>query len=89
MLRLTTALLALRSGYVVVGSLPTTDGRSDTAAAGCLLILDWNGNVVQTVTGHHINGPWDRTAVDGDDFASCLAALNSVIANPLSAPHNR
>ena len=67
---LTTALVALRSGYVVVGSLPTTDGMSDTIGAGCLLILDWNGDVVQTIVGHHINGPWDMTAVDGDD-AGC------------------
>src|SRR5262249_17742739 len=28
---LTTALVALRSGFVIVGSLPTTDGMSDTA----------------------------------------------------------
>jgi hypothetical protein len=65
---LTTALVALRSGYVVVGSLPTTDGMSDTAEAGCLLILDWNGAVVQTIVGHHLNGPWDMTAADGDDL---------------------
>jgi hypothetical protein len=34
---LTTALVALRSGFVVVGSLPTTDGSAATARAGCLL----------------------------------------------------
>jgi len=67
---LTTALVALRSGYVVVGSLPTSDGTAATAKAGCLLVLDWNGNVVQTIVGHHINGPWDMTAADGDDLAA-------------------
>jgi len=78
---LTTALVALRSGYVVVGSLPTTDGMSDSAAAGCLLILDWNGDVVQTVTGHHLNGPWDMTAVDGDDYAALFVTnvLNGTV----------
>ena len=64
---LTTALVALRSGFVVVGSLPTADGTSATAQAGCLLVLDSNGHVVETISGHHINGPWDMTAVDGDE----------------------
>lgn len=63
---LTTALVALRSGFVVVGSLPTTDGTSATAQAGCLVVLDWNGNVVETISGHDINGPWDMTSVDED-----------------------
>lgn len=67
---LTTALVALRSGFVIVGSLPTTDGTAATAQAGCLLVLDSNGNVVETFSGHHINGPWDMTAVDGGSLAA-------------------
>src|SRR5689334_3831628 len=55
---LTTALVVLRSGWVIVGSLPTTDGMADTAMAGCLLVLDSNGNVVETITDPQINGPW-------------------------------
>lgn len=67
---LTTALVALQSGFVVVGSLPTSDGTSATAKAGCLLVLDSNGAVVETISGHHINGPWDMTALDsGGSFA--------------------
>jgi hypothetical protein len=62
---LTTALVVLRSGWVIVGSLPTTDGMSDTAQAGCLLVLDSNGNVVETITDQQINGPWDMTVLDG------------------------
>jgi hypothetical protein len=62
---LTTALVVLRSGWVIVGSLPTTDGMSDTAQAGCLLVLDSNGNVVETITDPNINGPWDMTVFDG------------------------
>jgi sugar lactone lactonase YvrE len=61
---LTTALVVLRSGWVVVGSLPTTDGMADTAQAGCLLVLDSNGNVVETITDPQINGPWDMTVFD-------------------------
>src|SRR5579872_4011885 len=40
---LTTALVVLRSGWVVVGSLPTTDGMAATAKAGCLIVLDSMG----------------------------------------------
>src|SRR5579864_2086591 len=37
---LTTALVVLRTGWVIVGSLPTTDGTSATAKAGCLIGLN-------------------------------------------------
>jgi hypothetical protein len=62
---LTTALVTLRSGFVVVGSLPTKDGTAATAAVGCLIVLDSGGNVVETFSNPNINGPWDMTAVDG------------------------
>jgi hypothetical protein len=67
-LGLTTALVVLASGWVIVGSLPTTDGTSATAQAGCLLVLDSSGNPVETISGPPINGPWDMTAV-GDGTA--------------------
>ena len=37
---LTTALSVLSNGWVIVGSLPTSDGTSATAKAGCLLVLN-------------------------------------------------
>jgi len=61
---LTTALVALKTGWVVVGSLPTTNGKAPTAKAGCLLVLDSNGEVVETFFGSLVNGPWDMTAAD-------------------------
>lgn len=61
---LTTALVALRSGWVIVGSLPTADGTAATAQAGCLIVLDSNGNVVETIAGPWINGPWDMSVFD-------------------------
>lgn len=61
---LTTALVVLRSGWVVVGSLPTTDGTSATAQAGCLLVLNPSGNVSETIYGTLINGPWDMAVLD-------------------------
>jgi hypothetical protein len=64
---LTTALSVLPGGYVVVGSLPTTNGKSATAKYGCLIVLDPNGKPVSTISGSHIAGPWDMTAVtDGN-----------------------
>ena len=60
---LTTALVVLRSGFVVVGSLPAPGGTLD-GSAGALTILDSHGHVVTTLTGGDINGPWDMTAVD-------------------------
>jgi hypothetical protein len=59
----------LRSGWVIVGSLPTTDGTIGTVGAGCLIVLDANGNPVETFSGGVINGPWDMTASDDGDKA--------------------
>jgi len=79
---LTTALVALKSGWVVVGSLPTTDGTSQTAKAGCLLILNPMGDVVETIFGAPINGPWDMTAADNGDTATLFVSnvLNGTVA---------
>ena len=60
---LTTALSILPGGYVVVGSLPTTNGQSATAQLGCLIVLDSRGHAVETIAGQNIAGPWDMTAV--------------------------
>jgi hypothetical protein len=60
---LTTALNVLPGGYVVVGSLPTANGKSATAQLGCLIVLDATGKPVETIAGAQIQGPWDSTAV--------------------------
>ncbi|HTT29322.1 MAG TPA: hypothetical protein VMG37_12995 [Solirubrobacteraceae bacterium] len=72
---LTTALAVTRSGFVIVGSLPTSDGSAKTAKAGCLLVLDSSGKVVRTIAGGPINGPWDMTAVD-HGFVTTLYVTN-------------
>ncbi len=79
---LTTALVALRSGFVVVGSLPTSDGTAATALPGCLIVLDSRGTVVETFAGNGINGPWDMTAVDGGTVAALFVTnvLNGTVA---------
>jgi hypothetical protein len=58
---LTTALGIVPGGYVVVGSLPTTNGMSGTAEYGCLIVLDPHGHPVSTISGKNIQGPWDMT----------------------------
>ncbi len=60
---LTTALSILPGGYVVVGSLPTTNGMSATAQYGCLILLNSHGKPVETIFGNNIQGPWDMTSV--------------------------
>ena len=79
---LTTALVALRSGYVVVGSLPAPGGMSSAATAGALTILDPDGQVVKTISGGDINGPWDMTAADfGRDVTLFVTnVLNGTVA---------
>ena len=59
---LTTALNVLPGGYVVVGSLPTTNGKTATAKYGCLIVLDSEGKAVETIASKNIQGPWDSTA---------------------------
>lgn len=58
---LTTALGLLPHGYVVVGSLPTANGKAATAKAGCLIVLNSKGSAVETIAGPKIQGPWDMT----------------------------
>jgi hypothetical protein len=81
-LGLTTALVVLEQGWVIVGSLPTTDGTSATAQAGCLIVLDSMGNAVETFFGSLINGPWDMTAFDGEHSAALFVTnvLNGTVA---------
>ncbi|MGA2986817.1 MAG: hypothetical protein ABSG32_23700 [Terriglobia bacterium] len=79
---LTTALVVLRTGWVIVGSLPTTDGMTDTIGAGCLIVLNSRGNPVETFYGSLINGPWDMTAEESDQEASVFVTnvLNGTVA---------
>ncbi|MEW2486955.1 hypothetical protein [Streptomyces sp. NPDC048411] len=79
---LTTALSILPGGWVVVGSLPTADGTSETAQAGCLLVLDSHGRVRETLAGGGINGPWDMTATSSGDRTDLFVTnvLNGTVA---------
>jgi hypothetical protein len=79
---LTTALSILDNDWVIVGSLPTVAGNPATAKAGCLLVLNSEGRVVETIHGHGINGPWDMTAVSQRGIAALFVTnvLNGTVA---------
>ena len=81
-LGLTTALVALSSGFVIVGSLPTKNGSSASMQAGCLIVLDSSGTPVETISGAPINGPWDMTAQDAGSTATLFVTnvLNGTVA---------
>ncbi|HLN32939.1 MAG TPA: TIGR03118 family protein [Gemmataceae bacterium] len=88
-LGLTTALGVLKSGFVIVGNVPTA--TNGTAEQGSLLILDKNGNVVQTLTDSALlNGPWDLAINDEGTHAEVFvsnALSGSITRINLSIPN--
>jgi hypothetical protein len=75
---LSTALGVLQAGYVVVGYVPSTDGKSDTAKAGGLLFLDKNGTMVANLTDPNLlDGPWDLTI--NDQGSQALIFVSNVL----------
>ncbi|PMQ03459.1 hypothetical protein DyAD56_19520 [Dyella sp. AD56] len=50
---LTTAMTMLKSGWVIVGSTPSTDGTTATKGDGCLIVLDPNGKMVAAWSADH------------------------------------
>ena len=80
---LTTALEILRGGWVVVGSLPTKDGTAATLSAGCLIVLDNQGRVRESLSGNGINGPWDMALATRGPFAELF--VTNVLAGTKAA----
>jgi hypothetical protein len=79
---LTTALVALHSGWVIVGSLPTKNGA--ISGPGCLIVLDQWGHVRDTIAGHGIDGPWDMTALDHGNISELFVTnvLGGILGHP-------
>ena len=86
---LTTALVVLDQGWVIVGSLPTANQGSVFTGPGCLIVLDSMGNTVGTFYGSLINGPWDMTAVQGAGWAKLFVTnvLNGTVAASPAVVH--
>lgn len=73
---LTTAMTMLKSGWVIVGSTPSTDGTTRTKGDGCLLVFDASGHHVATWAGPTINGPWGNMAmIDRGDSATLFISM--------------
>jgi len=87
---LTTALVVLQRGWVIVGSLPTSDGTSATAQAGCLIVLNSAGKVAETFAGHGVNGPWDAAVRDRGNEATLFVTnvLNGTVAANGNVEHH-
>ncbi len=79
---LTTALGILPGGWVVVGSLPTTFGGvlPGLDPAGCLIVLNDQGTVAETISNNDIVGPWDL-AVSSDATSAQLFVSNALGGN--------
>lgn len=82
---LTTAMVQLQTGWVIVGSLPSTDGKTSTAGAGCLLVLSPTGQLVSTITGPYLDGPWDETVQDNGTSATLFVTNTLVGLTPTSS----
>jgi len=74
---LSTAMTMLKSGWVIVGSTPSNDGTTDTKGAGCLVVLDPNGKVVDVWSGPNINDPWGNMAVIDNGSTATLFVSNA------------
>jgi len=73
---LTAAMTMLKSGWVIVGSTPSTDGTTRTLGAGALFVLDANGKLAATWTGPNINGPWGNIAtIDNGTTAALFVSM--------------
>jgi hypothetical protein len=69
-------MTALKSGWVIVGSTPSTDGTTRTKGNGCLLVLDANGQLSTVWAGPTINGPWGNMAtVDNGSTATLFTSM--------------
>jgi len=69
---LTTAMTMLKSGWILVGSAPSTDGTTATKGDGCIIVLDANGQMVAAWSGPTINDPWVNMAVLDDGSSATL-----------------
>ena len=85
---LTTALVELKRGWVIVGSLPAANGKFANATAGCLIVLNSKGQVVKSFTGAPINGPWDATVQENEDGSEATLFVTNILNGTVAANTN-
>jgi hypothetical protein len=74
---LSTAMTMLTSGWVIVGSAPSTDGTMNTRGNGCLIVLDSHGHVAGTLGGGAIDMPWGNMAAIDHGSTATLFVSNA------------
>ena len=73
---LSTAMTMLKSGWVIIGSTPSTDGTTRTKTPGGLIVLNSNGDLQTVWTGPNINGPWGNVAtLDNGNTATLFVSM--------------
>jgi DNA-binding beta-propeller fold protein YncE len=80
---LSTALGVLRRGFVLVGNVPTTNGKFNTIGQGALQVIDRNGKWLQTLTDPvFLDGPWDLALADNGAQAHVFVSnvLNGTVS---------
>lgn len=101
-LGLTTALGVLKSGFVLVGNVPSTggagtctpgpNGQEQGVEQGSLLILDRHGKLLKELTSATLlDGPWDLTITDSGTQAQVFVSnvlSGTVTRLDLSIPEN-
>ncbi|MGH7094069.1 MAG: SMP-30/gluconolactonase/LRE family protein [Stellaceae bacterium] len=76
---LTAAMTMLKSGWVIAGSTPSSDGTAATLGRGCLLVFDPQGQLAATWTGPNIDGPWGNMAtIDNGSTATLFVSMAGV-----------
>jgi len=85
---LSTAMTMLKSGWIIVGSTPSTDGTTRTKGDGCLIVLDPNGNVAEVWAGPNINDPWGNMATLDDGTSAMLFISMSGFDLPAPGVHD-
>ena len=82
-LGLTTALGVMKSGFVFVGSVPTTDGTCNTIQRGGLLVINRRGHLVTTLSDAKLlDGPWDLTVHETGNHA--LVFVSNVLSGTVT-----
>jgi DNA-binding beta-propeller fold protein YncE len=80
---LSTALGVLRSGFVLVGNVPTSDGKFDTIGKGALQVIDRHGHLLKAWTDPvFLDGPWDLALDDDGPLAHVFVSnvLNGTVS---------
>jgi hypothetical protein len=73
-LGLTTALAVLKSGFVLVGNVPTTNGKN-VIAPGSLLVINPQGRQVMELKDQRLlDGPWDLAVLDSGSSAKVFVS---------------